>query len=158
MISQTAEYGLRAAVYLAQHHGSPKTTAEIAQATMVPAGYLAKVMQAMVRHDLVGSQRGFGGGFHLLRDPDEISVLDVLNAVDAPLQRLTKCPLGLKSHVKLCPVHKLVDDAISHVESAFRSATLGALLRSTKGSKPLCEATADEIVERARTARRTASR
>jgi len=155
MISQTAEYGLRAAVFLAQHHGSPKTTAEIAEATLVPAGYLAKVMQSMVRHNLVGSQRGLGGGFHLLRDPDDISVLDVLRSVDSPLQRLEKCPLGLKSHVKLCPVHKLVDDAISHVEEAFRSASLGSLLRSTRGVKPLCEATAEDIVARAKAAKKT---
>jgi len=147
MISTTAEYGLRAAVYLAQHYGAPKTTAEIAEATLVPAGYLAKVLQAMGRHELVESQRGLGGGFHLTRTPDEVTVLDVLAAVDSPIQRITKCPLGLKPHVKLCPVHKLVDEAIGSVEAAFRSATLESLLQSTRGSKPLCEVNPAEAIE-----------
>ena len=148
MISTTAEYGLRAAVYLAMHHGTPKTTAEIAEATMVPAGYLAKVLQAMGRHHLVGSQRGLGGGFHLTRPPQEITVLDVLAAVDSPIQRITRCPLGLKSHMKLCPVHRLVDDAIRTVEEAFAQATLFSLLQSTRGSvKPLCEVHPQELIE-----------
>ena len=42
MISQTAEYALRAIVYLAGQNGAPRTTAQIAETTMIPAGYLAK--------------------------------------------------------------------------------------------------------------------
>ena len=45
MITQTAEYALRAIVFLADQQGAPKTTQQIAEATQVPAGYLAKVMQ-----------------------------------------------------------------------------------------------------------------
>lgn len=139
MITQTAEYGLRAAVFLARHRGTPKTNAEIAQATLIPAGYLAKLLQAMGRHGLVEGRRGLGGGFQLARDPDTVTILEVFAAVDSPLQRIERCPLGLKSHTELCPVHRLVDDALAEVEKAFRSANLGELLRSTASVPPLCE-------------------
>ena len=139
VISTTGEYALRASVFLAQHHPDPQTTAIIAEGTKVPAGYLSKILQSMVRHDLIHSQRGLHGGFTLQRPPAEITVLDVLASVDAAPQRIKKCPLGLKGHVKLCPVHSLVDDAVAHAEKAFASSNLEVLSKSTQGSTPLCD-------------------
>jgi Rrf2 family protein len=139
MITTTGEYALRAAVYLAQHIGEPQTTAFIAEGTKVPAGYLAKIMQQLVRADLVTSQRGLHGGFLLAREPRLISVLDVLRAVDSAPERIHKCPLGLPGHLRLCPVHKLVDDSVAQVEKAFAAADLEMLSRSARGVKPLCE-------------------
>lgn len=139
MITTTGEYALRAIVFLGQHPGHAQTTAQIAEGTKVPQGYLSKIMQSMVRRKLITSQRGLGGGFLLARAPSEISVLEILASVDAAPARLDGCPLGLKGHVRLCPVHRLVDDAIEHVEKAFSSATLESLLASTKDVKPLCE-------------------
>ena len=49
MISQTAEYALRTITYLADQDRTPHTTAQIAEATQIPAGYLAKVMQSLSR-------------------------------------------------------------------------------------------------------------
>lgn len=139
MISTTGEYALRAVVFLAQSHKTPFTNAQISAGTLVPSGYLSKIMQSLVRRGVVSSQRGLGGGFLLTRDPADISVFDVLNAVDAAPERIQKCPLGLKGHVRLCPVHKLVDEAIAHAEKAFRAANLADLAKSTRGIKPLCE-------------------
>ncbi len=104
MISQTAEYALRAIVYLA-NQGVARTTTEIAKTTHVPAGYLAKVMQSLSRAGLVKSQRGLNGGFTLAHDPHELSILTVVNAVD-PIRRFAECPLGIPSHRRrLCPLH-----------------------------------------------------
>lgn len=140
MISTTGEYALRAAVFLAQNHPAPQTSALIAEGTLVPAGYLSKILQSMVRSGLIHSQRGLHGGFTLLQAPEEITVLDVLASVDAAPKRITKCPLGLKGHVKLCPVHKLVDEAVEHAHAAFSKATLADLTTSAQGITPLCEA------------------
>ena len=57
MISQTAEYALRAIVFLADQ-AEPRTTQQIAAATRVPPSYLSKVMQALSRARVVHSQRG----------------------------------------------------------------------------------------------------
>lgn len=124
MISQTTEYALRAIVDLAFYHGTPRTTAAIAEATQVPAGYLAKILKDMSRRDLIRSQRGPNGGFTLERDPSSMTVYDVLAAVDPP-QRIRECPLKLEAHRhQLCPLHQRLDDAMAMVETAFRNTTI----------------------------------
>ena len=138
MISQTAEYALRAIVFLADQ-GEARTTQEIAATTLVPPSYLSKVMQSLSRAHVVRSQRGLHGGFTLARSPDELSVWDVIEAVD-PIQRIRTCPLGLKSHgTKLCPLHRRLDNALALVENAFRESTVGDLLQEPTKSKPLCD-------------------
>jgi Rrf2 family nitric oxide-sensitive transcriptional repressor len=143
MFSQTAEYALRAVVWLAAHHGEPQTTLQIAATTKVPPGYLSKVLQALGRANLVNSRRGLYGGFTLTRPPEKISVLEVLNAVD-PIRRIESCPLELKSHSKdLCALHRRLDDAIAHIEKAFSESTIADLLAHPSGSHPLCDRTED---------------
>ena len=70
---------------LAYHFGRSRTTEQIALGTKVPTGYLAKILQDLVRHELVRSQRGPGGGFALAHDPTTLTVFDVLQAVDPPV-------------------------------------------------------------------------
>ena len=97
LISQTSEYALRAVVCLGGSIGQPMTTAAIAKLTRVPQDYLSKVLQGLSKAGLVDSQRGVGGGFVLARSLDDLTVLDVINAVD-PLKRITRCPLLLAAH------------------------------------------------------------
>lgn len=123
MVSQTAEYALRAVVFLASHPESPHTTAQIAKQTHVPPGYLAKVMQNLGRAGLVRSQRGVQGGFVLSVDPGAINLLQVVSAVE-PSRRIKSCPLGRPAHVKLCPLHRRLDDAAALIEDAFRKTTI----------------------------------
>src|SRR5688572_33179591 len=82
MFSQTAEYALRAIVVLAYDPAKPYTAQDIAAQSMVPQDYLMKVLQALAKEGFVTAQRGRGGGFVLRRQPSEISVLDVINAVE----------------------------------------------------------------------------
>jgi Rrf2 family transcriptional regulator, nitric oxide-sensitive transcriptional repressor len=140
MISQTAEYALRAIVYLADRNDAPQTTQQIAEVTRVPAGYLAKVMQGLSRAGLVHAQRGLHGGFTLARTAEELTVLDVVQAVD-PLRRIERCPLGIKDHQSLCPLHRRLDSAVAMVEQALGESTIAELLAEPKRGKmpkPLC--------------------
>ena len=139
MLSQTVEYALRAVALLADTSPEARTTDQIAVKTRVPKAYLSKVLQALGRAGLVQSLRGKQGGHHLAMSPDELTILDVVNAVD-PLQRITTCPLGLKSHGKrLCPLHTRLDNAIAMVESAFGGTTLAEVLAEPSSSVPLCD-------------------
>ncbi len=139
VFSQTAEYALRAVVWLASRSPETQTSREIAAATRVPSGYLSKVMQALGRAGFVRSQRGLHGGFVLTRAPDAIRVLEVINAVD-PIRRIETCPLGLETHGRqLCALHLRLDDAIAHIEDALSRSTIADLLAEPSTSRPLCE-------------------
>ena len=137
LFSQTAEYALRAAVHLAQRMGETQTNQQIADATKVPAGYLSKVLQALAKAGLVRAQRGLRGGFVLARPAEEISALDVVNAVD-PLTRIRCCPLELEEHgTNLCPLHRKIDDATAAVEQTLAQNSLADILMSPSASRPL---------------------
>lgn len=137
MISQTAEYALRAIVYLAGQ-GAARTNTQIAKTTRVPAGYLAKVMQSLSRAGIVESQRGLNGGFTLAHDPEQLSILEVVDAVD-PIRRNRECPLGIASHGRrLCPLHHRLDEAAEMVEKAFGETTVAELLTLPRHHRPLC--------------------
>jgi Rrf2 family transcriptional regulator, nitric oxide-sensitive transcriptional repressor len=138
-ISQTAEYALRAVVWLARQSNRSLGTHDIAEATHVPPGYLSKVLQGLSRVGLVSSRPGRAGGFVLSRSPSEISVLDVINATD-PIERIRVCPLGLAAHSgDLCPLHRRLDAAIALMEKAFADTSIAELLHEADASVPLCE-------------------
>lgn len=138
MLSKTAEYALRAVVWLAREPGVPASADNLAEKTQVPRRYLHKVLQDLAVAELVRSQPGPGGGYSLARVPEKISILDVVNAV-APLERIRHCPLGLKSHTRLCPLHRELDKSYAATEKAFAGVLISQLIRSTSSIVPLCE-------------------
>jgi Rrf2 family protein len=138
MISQTVEYALRAVVYLAAEAPDGRTTEQIANATRVPSAYLSKVLQNLARAKIVVSRRGLGGGMMLAIGPADLTLLEVVNAVE-PIQRIRRCPLGLAAHgVRLCPLHRRLDSALASFEEAFSDTTLEELLAEPTTSRPLC--------------------
>ncbi len=137
MISTTVEYALRAAVILAYRYNSALTGDKIAELAQVPTPYLLKLMQQLVRSGIVHSQRGRGGGFSLTRAPSEITIWDIVDAVE-PFQRIEACPLGVEEHAMLCPLHRKMDLALEHVEKAFRDTTLADVVTDCGQSSPLC--------------------
>jgi Rrf2 family transcriptional regulator, nitric oxide-sensitive transcriptional repressor len=142
MISQTAEYALRAVVMLGSNSARPQTTHEIAEQTRVPAGYLSKVLQALGRAGVVEAQRGLHGGFVLARPLDQLTILDVINAVD-PIKRIEHCPLGIAAHGnRLCSLHRRLDQGIAQIEALFKGTTVGQLLAEENVSRPLCDVAA----------------
>lgn len=144
MISPTTEYALRAIVAIAQADGNAAATHSIARITKVPPGYLPKVLQMLGRAGLVDSRRGLGGGFKLAKPADQMTVLEVVNAVD-PIKRIKRCPLDLETHgEKLCPLHKRLDEATEQVERSFASTTIAELLTQPGRSTPFCDAVGDK--------------
>jgi DNA-binding IscR family transcriptional regulator len=69
--------------------------------------------------------------------PDQLSVLEVIKAVD-PVKRIERCPLDLEQHgTRLCPLHKRLDRVVAEVEEAFGSFTIQDLISEPAESKPL---------------------
>lgn len=94
MLSMTAQYALRAFVYIAaQDAKHPVLAKEIAAKTGVPSHYLSRILRDAVRAGLLESARGVGGGFRLTRPRSKIKLFDVLSPFDDVLDR-SKCPFG----------------------------------------------------------------
>lgn len=140
MFSQTAEYALRAVTFLAQQDSDAAIGNEtIAAGTKVPVSYLAKTLKQLAAAEILSSRRGVGGGFRLARSPEELTVYEVIAAVD-PIKRITTCPLGLKSHRdQLCPLHNKLDSAMEHVEDVLRQSTIAEVIADPGRPTPLVE-------------------
>lgn len=82
MLSQTAEYAVRAVICLGIQPEEAISSQEIARRTQVPAGYLAKVLQTLRRAGLVRSTRGTKGGFVLAAPLNGLNVYQIIQAVD----------------------------------------------------------------------------
>ncbi|RLS36387.1 MAG: Rrf2 family transcriptional regulator [Planctomycetota bacterium] len=144
MLSKTAEYALRTVACLAAEPEASHSAEDLAERTKVPRRYLHKVLQDLVKADLVGSRSGPGGGYRLATEAGKLTILDVVNAV-APLERIRHCPLGLPSHTRLCPLHQELDRAYAATEASFARVTIGELLNSAGEIVPLCDTTGGEV-------------
>ena len=128
MFSRTIEYAMRAMVALAAGDGRPMTTRQIAETMKVPQSYLSKVLQSQVRAGLVHSTRGLRGGFVLARKPEDLNMMEILNAV-SPYKRIETCPLDVEGHSSdLCPLHSRLDQAMGMVQEAFEGTSLAEIL------------------------------
>ena len=105
--------------------------------------WAATVRQDLVKAGLVRSQSGPGGGYRLDRDPEEISILDVINAIGS-IERIRTCPLGLESHTSLCPLHQELDKAYAAMEEAFARVTVAQVNQQPTRISPLCEVTTSD--------------
>ena len=116
MLSKTGLHAVRAMVALAKlPDGSYGGAARIAQEIGAPQNYLGKLLKALAEEGLVESQKGLGGGFRLARNPQEISLLDVIEPIEH-ISRWSGCILGRPecSDGDPCAIHnrwKAVRDA-----------------------------------------------
>ena len=134
MISLTAQYALRAVVFLAKNDNGFVSRIDITQATFVPHDYLLKVLNGLDAAGIVESRRGPGGGYRLTRAPEDITTLEVVLSVDT-IPRIKECPLGISDHQMLCPLHKLLDEASRLVEESYRNVTVDDLISKRKQTK-----------------------
>jgi Rrf2 family protein len=140
LLSDACEYALRATVWLAQQPQDFYTVGQIAQATSAAPGYLVKVLQALAKAGILAARRGSQGGFQLMRPAAQLSVLEVIRAVDPP-ERIRTCPLGRELHNKeLCPLHRRIDQAIAALEQSFAQVTIQDLITETSQSPAACRA------------------
>lgn len=85
-ITRQTDYAVRAVLYLAQQPAEVRsTTAQIARSEHIPPTFLAKIIAQLAAAGLVQSTRGAHGGIRLARPSAEISLLEVVEAIDGPL-------------------------------------------------------------------------
>ena len=106
MLPQTAEYALRAVIWMASHPETSQTKDDMAKAAGVPPRYFYKVLQSLGRAGFVRSQPGPGGGYRLARPADEVTLLPA-SATVAALDRIIATELDKRSE----HVREQLDDA-----------------------------------------------
>jgi Rrf2 family transcriptional regulator, cysteine metabolism repressor len=86
-LSRTASYALQAVLQLAQSDasGCPVPCSRLAAEGKMPERFLLQILRSLVTHGILGSTRGVDGGYVLERSPEEVSLLDVIEAVDGPV-------------------------------------------------------------------------
>ncbi|BCR06515.1 transcriptional regulator [Desulfuromonas versatilis] len=107
IITRATEYAIRALFHMAkQPRGEVVLKKDICQSQEITPAFLTKILQPLIRKGIVGSQRGVGGGFYLLKDPAEVTLLDVIEAEEGPLY-LNQClaPEGSCKRDVFCPMH-----------------------------------------------------
>jgi Rrf2 family protein len=100
-LSRTAAYALHATLQLAQvESGVPVPCSRLAADGAMPERFLLQVLRSLVTHGILGSTRGVEGGYTLERSPAEISLLDVIEAIDGPLGTTALIHEGLPEESK----------------------------------------------------------
>lgn len=90
-ITRQADYAIRAVLFLAKNTGNQRSsTSLIARSQEIPASFLAKIISQLSLAGIIHTSRGAKGGVSLARDPGEISLLDVVEAIDGPVA-LNQC-------------------------------------------------------------------
>ena len=128
ILSRTSEYALQALIYLAaQPSSEPVLNRDIARYLGVPAPYLTKILKDCVRHGLVVSHKGRGGGYAIHASALSVSIRGLVELTEGR-DAFEGCLLGLKacSDATACPVH--------HAWSPLKNTVLGLLGRQTIGA------------------------
>jgi len=131
-ITRQADYAVRAMMHLASVPPDMRiSTAAISKAQQIPLPFLTKVVAHLVHAGLVTTLRGMGGGVALTRDPEEITLLEIVEAVEGPLT-LNRCLLrGVKCELEPeCPVHDVWAEIQKHLIEDLKKVTLAYLVRA----------------------------
>jgi Rrf2 family protein len=138
-LTKKADYGLIAVRHLAEHADLGACSAkDLAELYGIPQEALAKILQRLVRHKLLASTQGTNGGYVLLRDPREISALEVIRAIEGPLF-ITSCNSSAKgcSQSLKCTVREPLQKVSRTIEEVLGKLTVWDLCEHTETPAPV---------------------
>jgi Rrf2 family protein len=128
-ISRSTGYGLVGVAYIAQHYKDGAVlAARVSKEYDIPLEYLLKILQQLVRANILRSKRGPRGGFFLARPAEEITMLEIIEAVDGPMmghmllaEQTDSAPFSLK-------MEDVCKKATEEAKGVYRNATLSKML------------------------------
>lgn len=130
-VTREGDYGIRSVLYLArQPLKKVSFVNEISEEYKIPRSFLAKILQKLVKAKLVRSYRGVKGGFSLAKPAHEVTVLDVLEAIEGKLA-LNICLTDKKKCIfsKHCPTHFLWGNVQSKIAETLKKTTFEDLAK-----------------------------
>ncbi|WP_321472316.1 Rrf2 family transcriptional regulator [uncultured Paludibaculum sp.] len=139
-LTRAADYAVRVMVHLASASvGERVTLTEFASFGDAPEAFLSKVLQSLTRAGLTISHRGVSGGYTIGRPASEITLLDVVEAMEGPLQ-LNLCigPAGSCGRSGWCSVHEVWIEAQQALAAVLKSHTIASLAAKASPSTQIC--------------------
>jgi Rrf2 family protein len=133
-ITRQADYALRAVLYLARMEPSKKaSTSQIAEEQHIPPSFLAKIISQLSIAGLLHTSRGARGGVSLAHTPEEISVLEVVEAIDGPIE-MNECTSNPDVCVfgADCPIHDIWCSTQAEVVEKLRTTRFSKFTKNGK--------------------------
>lgn len=134
LVTRETDYAVRCALYLANDKDRVASVTEISKAMQIPKTFLAKILQRLMRSGIVESIRGMKGGFRLAKKPVEISLLDIMEAIQG-CAVINVCAVDSKlcNRSARCSVHPIWVDIRREVEQRLKRETIDRLMREEAG-------------------------
>ena len=135
-LTRSADYAIRVMIHLSGVPAGTRVNRDtLARWSEVPGEFLGKVLQTLARGRLIISHRGVHGGFELARASNSISLLDIVEAIEGPLQ-LNVCLVTGEGCARSwwCPAHEVWKDAQSAMAGVLASARLDRLAEKAKSN------------------------
>jgi len=134
VITRATEYAVRTIIFLAQQ---PKNDIvlkkDICRTQEVTPAFLTKILQPLIKAGIVSSQRGVGGGFLLAKDPNEITMFDILQAEEGQL-KLNHCLIDADfcSRDGYCSAHEVWHETQHEMSQVLKRYSIADLVRKEK--------------------------
>ena len=137
MISKKTKYGLKALIFIAKTHKGNKSKIQISfisKDQFIPRKFLESIMLDLRRAGYLGSQKGKGGGYYLLKAPEEITISEIYRVLEGPIAPIPCVSLNFyekcndcidENH---CPVHNLMIKARDASLSIYSNTTIADLI------------------------------
>ncbi len=132
-LTKAGEYGLRAVRYLVENIDQERISiGDISINKKIPEPFLRKLFKPLVQQGIINSTRGVSGGVRLARNPKDITVLEVVEALEGPLV-LNECLLDDSAceFLSECGMHDVWEEAQAAMAKVLRSRNLSDLAKST---------------------------
>jgi Rrf2 family protein len=136
MITRKTDYAIRCVLYLAVSGKETVMIHEIADKAKVPKSFLAKILQRLAKAGIVTSLRGVKGGFKLAKRVKDVSLLDVVEAMEGTVA-MNMCAVDKKAcgMSSTCCVHPVWVEIRKEVEKRLRNVTFAKLMTSGRKQK-----------------------
>jgi Rrf2 family protein len=127
-LSRTVVYAIQATLQLAQSKtGGPVPCSQLAAASSMPERFLLQILRSLVTHGILNSTRGVVGGYTLQRKPQDITLLDLLEAIEGPLTASVPSNGSLAEHT-VAKLQKALDDVAAAKRRELGQISLADLL------------------------------
>ncbi|QTE21946.1 RrF2 family transcriptional regulator [Polaribacter cellanae] len=136
MLSKKTKYGIKALTYLAkQENKRPVQIATISKSENISLKFLESILLTLRKNGILGSKKGKGGGYYLLKEPSEIQMTSIMRILEGPISMVPCVSLNFYEKCDDCPdenacaVHNLMTKVRDNTLEIFRNTSLADLCK-----------------------------